>query len=391
MSFTFIKPALAKQQANNLNRQRYPLSQGCGRLLEFEDKQYINFSSNDYLGLSNNEDIKRAYIQGIELYGTGSTSSNLVTGYNKVHQELELVLADWLGGERCLLFSTGFSANSGVLSALGQTSNTSFYLDKLAHASLIDGAFKSNARSKRFRHNDLQHLNVLLDNGKQEDSLVAVEGVYSMDGDTAPLKQIYSIVQDKAAKLYIDDAHGIGILGEQGRGTLSTAVDSPANDIIQMVTFGKALATQGAAVIGDEELIDYLTNFCRDYIYSTAMPPANALATLKSIDVCKQQQWRRDKVSELSQIFKRQLDDSIKITHSQSSIIGVIVGSAENTIHCQKQLKKRGFWLTAIRPPTVENGKSRLRVTITANHNINDISALAESINEVLGECLQVN
>lgn len=391
MSFTFIKPALAKKQADNLYRHRNPLNNGCGRVLEFEGVQFINFSSNDYLGLSQHEDIKRAYIQGIERYGTGSTSASLVTGYNKVHQELEEVLSDWLGGQRCLLFSTGFSANNGILTALGQEKNTSFYLDKLSHASLIDGAYKSNAMSKRFRHNDINHLTTLLGSGKSDNALIIAEGVYSMDGDTANLKELHQLSKQYNANLYVDDAHGIGVLGQHGQGTLSTQLTQQDSDILQMITFGKALATQGAALVATAEVIDYLINFCRDYIYSTAMPAANALATLKSVELCKEQHWRREKIAKLATLFKQRLDNNITITQSESSIIGVIVGSQENALYCQQQLRNRGYWLTAIRPPTVELGKCRLRVTITASHNDKDISGLANSINEVLGECLQIN
>ncbi|WOH38415.1 8-amino-7-oxononanoate synthase [Thalassotalea fonticola] len=389
MSFSFIKPQLAKQQELNLYRSRKELDKGAGRLLVHQGKQYINFSSNDYLGLNQHCDIKSAFKKGIEQYGCGSGSSSLVTGYSKAHQELEELIADWLEAPKCLLFSTGFSANSGVLSALGQSTNTGYFLDKLSHASLIDGAFNSKAKSKRFKHNNCEQLNDMLSSSDCNDKLIIAEGVYSMDGDTGNLSSINNLALKHQANLYIDDAHGVGVLGKEGQGTLEQQNIEKGSHLIQMITFGKALATQGAAVTGSAEFIDYLVNRCRDYIYSTAMPPANAVATITSIKLCQSEHWRREKISKLTCLFKSQLDNSIEITDSQSSIIGILTGSEENALYCQLQLKNKGFWLTAIRPPTVEIGKSRLRVTLSASHNDKDIIELADCINEVIGKCLQ--
>ncbi|WNC66795.1 8-amino-7-oxononanoate synthase [Thalassotalea nanhaiensis] len=389
MTFSFIQSQIAHQKTQNLYRSRKELDKGTGRLLIHQGEQYINFSSNDYLGLSQHDDLKSAYIRGINQFGCSSSSSSLVTGYTKVHQELEELIADWLEAPKCLLFSTGFSANSGVLSTLGQNKSTGYFLDKLSHASLIDGAFNSKALSRRFKHNDISQLSNMLSNSNCEDKLIVAEGVYSMDGDVGDVSGLNDVAIKHQANLYIDDAHGVGVLGSTGQGTIAQQNLKKGSHLIQMITFGKALATQGAAIAGSEELIDYLVNRCRDYIYSTAMPAANAMATIASIKLCQTEHWRREKISALSQLFKSKLDASIEITDSQSSIIGVFTGSEENALYCQEQLKNRGFWLTAIRPPTVEKGKSRLRVTITANHNDKDISELANCINEVLGKCLQ--
>ena len=389
MTFSFIQSQIAHQKTQNLYRSRKELDKGTGRLLIHQGEQYINFSSNDYLGLSQHDDLKSAYIRGINQYGCSSSSSSLVTGYTKVHQELEELIADWLEAPKCLLFSTGFSANSGVLSTLGQNKSTGYFLDKLSHASLIDGAFNSKAFSRRFKHNDISQLNNMLSNSNCEDKLIVGEGVYSMDGDVGDVSGLNDMAIKHQANLYIDDAHGIGVLGSTGQGTIAQQNLKKGSHLIQMITFGKALATQGAAIAASEELIDYLVNRCRDYIYSTAMPTANAMATIASIKLCQTEHWRREKICALSQLFKSKLDASIEITDSQSSIIGVFTGSEENVLYCQEQLKNRGFWLTAIRPPTVEKGKSRLRVTITISHNDKDISELANSINEVLGKCLQ--
>ncbi|WP_068546373.1 aminotransferase class I/II-fold pyridoxal phosphate-dependent enzyme [Thalassotalea crassostreae] len=388
MTFSFIKQQLAQKQASNLYRQRNPLTKGTGRLLEFDGEQFINFSSNDYLGLSQHPQIIASYKQALDNYGCTSASSSLVTGYTKTHQQLEQVVAYWLGTESCMLFSTGFSANNGFLSAFGNTSSD-YFLDKLSHASLIDGAFQSNAKSKRFKHNDVVHLEALLSKSNALDKLVVAEGVYSMDGDRAPIQDILTLAKLHGANVLIDDAHGIGVLGQQGNGSLANFSNATGDSVSTMITFGKALATHGAAIAANKDVIDYLVNHCRDYIYSTAMSPANAAATVTSIDVCQKEVWRREKIKTLTKLFKTKLDSTIETTNSDSSILGILVGSEENALKCQHELKKQGFWLTAIRPPTVEKGKSRLRVTVTANHNELDINNLANSINEVLGKCLQ--
>ncbi|MEW6997094.1 aminotransferase class I/II-fold pyridoxal phosphate-dependent enzyme [Colwelliaceae bacterium BS250] len=387
MTFSFIKPTLAELQSANLYRTRHAFSKSAGRNLVFAGQEYLNFSSNDYLGLNNHPLINAAFKQGVDDHGSGSSSSNLVTGYSAAHQYLEQQLSEWLNAPRCLLFSTGFAANSGLLSALGQNRTTDYFLDKLSHASLIDGAFNANARSKRFRHNDSEHLQQLLVKSTATDKLIIAEGVYSMDGDVAPLAQLNEQAIAQQSNLYIDDAHGIGVLGENGSGTLTAQNIDKNVHIIQMVTFGKAIATQGAAIAGSEELIEYLINKCRDYIYSTAMPTANALATSASIKLCQCEHWRREKILTLTDLFKCKLDKAVTITRSESSIIGILVGSEANALYCQQELQKLGIWLTAIRPPTVEMGKSRLRVTITSSHNSNDINLLAYNINKVLTQC----
>ena len=391
MSLSFIKPALEKQKSNNLYRRRVPLTQGTGRELIIGNERYINFSSNDYLGLSNHPDLKKAFAEGVGLYGTGSGSSSLVTGYSKAHLALEEALCDWLGGEAALLFSSGFSANSGCLSAMADSKDTQFILDKLAHASLIDGALNSVATTKRYKHNDIDHLNQRLQSASAKDTMIVTEGVFSMDGDKGHLDQIYTASKLSNSQLYVDDAHGIGVLGENGSGTLSSFGISDKSNIIQMATFGKALGTQGACIVASDDIIEYLVNRCRDYIYSTAISPAVAHATIASIHIAKQESWRREKLNKLSKLFKLKLDSTIETTQSDSAIIGVITGSETSALYCQQHLKKLGSWVAAIRPPTVERGKSRLRVTLSCEHNENDINNLANSINEVLGECLKNN
>lgn len=376
MSFDFIQKKLAKQRNNALYRQTKCVTSQSGREVLIDGKTYLNFSSNDYLGLNNHADINKAMQEGADKFGTSASASSLITGYHYAHQSLENDICTWLNKPRCLLFSSGFAANQGVLHALGEK-NTHFWLDKLSHASLIDGALSSKARTKRFHHNDMQQLDTFLKSAPDKDNIIVSEGVFSMDGDQADLKAISLLAKKHNAITYIDDAHSIGVKGNYGEGSLSQA----PLDIV-MATFGKALATSGAFVVCDDELYEYLVNFSRHYIYSTAISPAIAWATKASIKIIQKEQWRRDKITELSELLSTVLSKDITLIKTKSSIHGIVLGSADKTLNTSEKLKEKGIWVTAIRPPTVANNSSRLRVTITALHNAHDIKYLANSINE---------
>jgi len=349
--------------------------------IEVGGRRFLNFSSNDYLGLNNHPQINRALEEGAKRFGASSSSSSLVTGYGYAHQKLEETICQWLNKERCLLFSSGFSANLGSLQTI-KNNGVSLFLDKLSHASLIDGARlsskKDDVKVSRFKHNNVAHLRSLLQ-ASSNDKLVVTESVFSMDGDISPLKEIANVAQQAHAKVFIDDAHGIGVLGEQGQGAASF-IDTD----ITMGTFGKAIATQGAFVACDDSLFEYLINFSREYIYSTAISPATAWATIQSIELIKNEPWRREKIKDLSQVFKNELDSSISLLPTDGSIHAIVIGDEEKTLTVSKQLAEAGFWLTAIRPPTVPKGTSRLRVTICENHNVKDIIRLAKEINKAL-------
>jgi 8-amino-7-oxononanoate synthase len=331
--------------------------------------------------------------EGIDKFGLSASASSLVTGFSYAHQTLENEICQWLNKPRCLLFSSGVSANLGILQALGQSS-ANIWLDKLSHASLIEGAFSSQAKVKRFKHNDVNHLDTLIstfktkshtDKNLQEsplktrDNLIVSEGIFSMDGDQAPIEQLSSLSNRYDGKLFIDDAHSIGVIGDKGQGSSSLA-----NIDIVMATFGKAIASSGAFVACEEDVFEYLTNFSKHYIYSTAISPALAWATNQSIKLIQTEHWRREKITELSEQFSQLLSPSIDLIPTQSSIHGLIIGGEEKTLLASKKLKERGIWVTAIRPPTVPLNSSRLRVTICSNHNANDIKCLAQNINEIL-------
>lgn len=376
MSFDFINQKLADQHTKSLFRQRRCVDFQNAREIKVEGKTYLNFSSNDYLGLNHHPEINKAMQEGADKYGTCASASSLITGYHYAHQSLEEDICTWLNKPRCLLYSSGFAANHGFLQALGEP-NTAFWLDKLSHASLIDGAFATKAKSKRFIHNDMQQLASFLQKSNDKDNVIISEGVFSMDGDQAHLEEISALANKHNALTYIDDAHSIGVKGKKGEGSLSTA---PIH--VVMATFGKAIATSGAFVACDDELADYLINFSRHYIYSTAISPAVAWATKASIKLIQKEQWRREKIEELSLLLSTTLRKDIELIKTESSIHALIIGSACKTLLLSEQLKHKGIWLTAIRPPTVAINTSRLRVTITSLHNTKDINYLVNCINE---------
>lgn len=395
MAFEFTQQKLVAQKSLSRYRQRVCVQQANvydgqpGAQILVDGKEYTNFSSNDYLGLNNHKKINQAMQEGIDKFGLCASSSSLVTGFHYAHQALENKICHWLNKPKCLLFSSGFTANVALFQTLGQEASKDnkhhpchFFLDKLSHASMIDGAYSSKAKVKRFAHNNTDQLSQLLSQCDAENKLIASEGVFSMDGDQAKLKELESLAKEHNAWLYLDDAHSIGVIGEQGQGSVSSLNQSQSN--IVMATFGKAIATSGAFLACDEYLHDYLINFARHYIYSTAISPALAWATIKSIELIQQEQWRRDKIIELSDLLVKLLDSSIEIIPSASSIHAIIIGDEQKALHVSEQLRKQGIWLTAIRPPTVPMGSSRLRVTVCSNHNYNDIKHLANCLNEAL-------
>ncbi|KAA8599454.1 8-amino-7-oxononanoate synthase [Vibrio cyclitrophicus] len=373
-----IKSALAHRREQGLTRQLKVLENSNSPLLNSEGSNFINFSSNDYLGLANDPELVDAWQTGLSQYGAGSAASPLVTGFSPAHLNLEAQLCEWLGFERAILFSSGFSANQALLFSLLEKDD-SLLQDKLNHASLMEAGMLSPATMKRFKHNDTQHLESLLSQSLQ--SLVVTEGVFSMDGDQAPLSQIFNLTHQYDSWLVVDDAHGIGVLGDKGAGSCSAAQISP--DIL-VVTFGKAFGLSGAAILCSLEVGDYLTQFARHHVYSTAMPPSQAVALSHACQMIQTQEWRREKLMKLGAIYAEEMSGVKGFIDTQTPIKPFVIGEAQAALSVAEELKRKQVWVTAIRPPTVPKGTARLRITLTANHSEDQIHQLTRSLHQAI-------
>jgi len=396
MAFDFIASVLDKRRSEGLFRTRHTIDSATGPLIEIGGQHYINFSSNDYLAMRRSSVVAQAWVDGISEYGGGSGASPLVTGYTNAHQALEEYLASELKRDRVLLFNSGFAANQAVCQALfGQAAfnqshsnnKDAIVADKLMHASFIEGAQASNAKLTRFKHNNIEHLQMLLNSSdiqQAQNTLVATEGVFSMDGDEAPLHKIVALSKQADAWLMVDDAHGFGMLGKHGRGVIETHKLSQQQVPILMATFGKAIGTAGAFVAGSHDFIDYLINFARHYIYSTAMPAAQAYATLISLQA-KQSAERRIILAERIQQFKSlAFQAGLTLMPSNTAIQPLLIGDSEKALIVSEKLKALGLWVSAIRYPTVPKHTDRLRITLTAGHDTRDIEALVDGLQIVL-------
>ena len=347
----------------------------CGRHAVVGGQQYLNFCSNDYLGLANDADVIEAFRQGARDWGVGSGASHLVCGHQRPHQDLEEALAEHTGRERALLFSTGYMANLGVMSALLGKRDAVFE-DRLNHASLLDGGLLSGARFRRFAHNDADALSCQLQRSDARRKLVVADGIFSMDGDEAPLAAYADACEAHDAWLMVDDAHGLGVLDPQGRGSLFAQGVNPRTQIL-MGTLGKGLGTGGAFVAGSHDLIETLIQFARTFIYTTAMPAAVAAATRVSLHKSREENWRREKLAELIARFRHGASEQgYTLMPSRTPIQPLLIGSDADAMALSGALREKGLLITAIRPPTVPEGEARLRVTLSAAHELEDVDAL---------------
>ncbi|MDM2962226.1 8-amino-7-oxononanoate synthase [Citrobacter sp. CK202] len=372
-----IDDVLTARRSADALRRRYAVTQGAGRWLVANERQYLNFSSNDYLGLSHHPQIIRAWQQGAERFGVGSGGSGHVSGYSVAHQALEEALAGWLGYSRALLFISGFAANQAVIAAL-MAKDDRIVADRLSHASLLEAANLSPATLRRFTHNDPQHLARLLDAPCGGQQLVVTEGIFSMDGDGAPLAEIHRVARQRNAWLLVDDAHGIGVTGDEGRGSCWRQQVKPE---LLIVTFGKGFGVSGAAILCSESVADYLLQFARHLIYSTSMPPAQAQALSAALAVIRSPEGadRREKLAALIQRFRSGVKASdFTLANSHSAIQPLIVGDNARALRLADTLREQGCWVSAIRPPTVPAGTARLRLTLTQAHETQDIDRLLE-------------
>ncbi len=351
-----------------------------GPKVRFGGREYINFSSNDYLGLANHPYIINKVKKALDAYGYGSAASRLLGGGSNLHRELEGRIAQFKNTEFALVFNSGYAANIGIIPAIAGADDAIFS-DELNHASIIDGCRLSKAKTLIYRHKDLSHLEDLLSRENAKKKIVITDTVFSMDGDIAPLSDIYDICRKNNAILYIDDAHGTGVLGD-GRGALSHFDIKPEPWIIQMGTFSKALGSYGAFVAGSRNVIEWILNTARSFIYSTALPScvvAGSIAALELIEndpVLIKRLWsKRDKVADGIK------DIGYDIMGSETPIIPVKTGTVEDTLKISRHLFEKGIFAPAIRPPTVK--EPRIRITVTAAHTDEDIGRLVEVLKKV--------
>jgi len=375
---------LTALQRQSLYRRRRVVEGPQDVSLTVDGRTLINFCSNDYLGLAHHPEVVSAFKAGVDRYGVGSGSAHLVCGHSRAHHALEDALAEFTGRERALLFSTGYMANLGVISALVGR-HDSVFEDKLNHASLLDGGLLSRARFKRYRHADVADLAAALSSQRHERSLIVSDGVFSMDGDLAPLPALAELAHRHGAGLLIDDAHGFGVLGRQGGGIVEHFGLSQADVPILIGTLGKAFGTFGAFVAGREELIEFLIQKARSYVFTTAMPAAVAEATLASLKLLREDEDRREGLHALIRRFKTGAEQlALPLLPSDTAIQPIMLGDSVRAVTASEALLEKGFWVSAIRPPTVPAGTARLRITLSANHRPEQIDALLDALSEVL-------
>ena len=371
-----------RRQQQRLRQRSLVAPEGAGGLLH-NGKRYRNFASNDYLGLSTDARLVQAWQQGAERYGVGAGASGHVTGYALPHAQLETELADWLGYPCALLFNSGYAANQAAIGALAGAGDR-ILADKLSHASLLEAASLSPATLRRFTHNQPASLQRLLTPQETGETLVVTEGIFSMDGDSAPLAALHQLTQQAGGWLLVDDAHGIGVQGEQGRGSCWQQGVRPE---LLIVTFGKAFGISGAALLCDCATAAYLLQFARHLIYSTAMPPAQAEALRAALYVVQQGDDLREQLAANITRFRRGAAQlSLTLMPSSSAIQPLLVGDDSQALALAERLRQRGCWVTAIRPPTVPPGTARLRITLTARHTAEDIDLLLEALYDAQSE-----
>ena len=370
----------AERGSAQLLRRLRTIEHADGPWLETGGRRLLSFCSNDYLGLAQHPQLIAAFKRVTDDEGVGSTSAHLICGHRTEHAMLEEALAAWTGRERVLLFSTGYMANLGVLQAL-LTRGDLCVQDKLNHACLLDGAQLSGAELKRYPHADVAAAARQLAARGEAGALLATDGVFSMDGDIAPLRELAALCRRERATLMVDDAHGLGVLGEDGAGSVRAAGLGQREVPVLMATLGKALGCAGAFIAGPAALIDGLMQFARPYIYTTAMPPALAAAALAALRLAQTESWRREKLSALISRFRAGAGQlGLTLSSSTSAIQPLVLGDAQAAMKAAEALEQQGLLVTAIRPPTVPAGSARLRITLSAAHEEEHVDRLLEAL-----------
>jgi 8-amino-7-oxononanoate synthase len=385
MTPTQLQSALSELDANSLRRVRRVMDGPQGVRVTVDGKPYLSFSSNDYLGLANHPAIAAAAEAAAARYGVGAGAAHLLTGHHRLHHQLESELAAFVGLPAALLFSTGYMASLGVLPALLDRHGEVFE-DKLNHASLVDAALLSRAKLTRFPHLDLAVLEQRLAASSAKVKLIATDTVFSMDGDLAPLLALQDLARRFDAWLYLDDAHGFGVLGERGQGALALLDAAPDSQLIYLATLGKAAGVAGAFVAGSADLVEWLVNKARTYVFTTAQPPLLAAAVSASLQVIAVDTWRRAHLGVLIERLKTGLADiSWPLMPSNTPIQPLLVGGNADALRLAEGLRARGILIPAIRPPTVPPGEARLRISLSAAHSLMDVDALIDALRTLHG------
>jgi 8-amino-7-oxononanoate synthase len=368
-----------RQRAGLLRRAR-TLDAARSVHIAVDGRELINFCSNDYLGLAQDPRITRALQEAANDCGVGSTAAHLVCGHRREHARLEEALCEWTGRDAAILFSSGWLANLGAMQALLDRDAVCVQ-DKLNHASLLDAAKLAGAALKRYPHRDVAGAERQLAAAGEHPALLATDGVFSMDGDVAPLRELATLCKRDGATLMVDDAHGLGVLGTHGAGSVAEA-GLRQNDVpALMATLGKALGCAGAFVAGSHALVEGLTQFARTFVYTTAMPPALAAAACEAVHIARREDWRREKLRALIARFRSgAMELGLPLADSMTAIQPIVLGDAARTVAASISLEARGFLVTAIRPPTVPAGSARLRVTLSAAHEEQDVDRLLDAL-----------
>lgn len=370
----------AERSQAGLRRRLRTVQQVQGPYLVVAGRRLLSFASNDYLGLAQHPRLVEALCRAANDWGVGATAAHLLGGHRAEHEELEAALAAWTGRERALLFGSGYAANLGVLGALLADGDLCVQ-DKLNHACLIDGARLSGATLRRYVHNDVDSARRQLQSEPGAAALLASDGVFSMDGDVAPLRELAALCREQGATLHVDDAHGLGVLGPEGAGSVAEAGLDAQDVPVLMATLGKALGVAGAFVAGSAALVEGLVQFARPHIYTTAMPPALAAAARVALDIARFESWRRERVQALVRHLRQGAQArNLQLLPSRTAIQPLLVGDSTRALALAQALEARGYYVPAIRPPTVAAGKARLRITVSALHTEAMVEALLDAL-----------
>ena len=371
---------LNQLQDNNLLRQLSTVSSPLSARIRIGDGDYLHFSSNDYLGLATDPRLKDAAVKSLQQWGAGSGASPLIVGHNALYRELEEEISDFKRAESALVFSSGYLANLGTISNLLAPEDL-ILSDSLNHASIVDGCRLAQAKVRIYAHSDPGHLEELLQQRPARGKvLVVTDSIFSMDGDIAPIPELYALCQKYQALLYVDDAHGTGVMGDSGRGILEHFELEEA-EIVQLATFSKALGSLGGFVAGQKLLIDYLINKARTFIYSTALPPSVLAANIRALQLIKEDPQPRQSVNSLGLYLRKKFAEmGLHLTGSSPHLFSLVLGSNQRTVQAYRFLLERGIYLPPIRPPTVPDGQSRLRISLSTLHSLEDIDRLLDAI-----------